>query len=1131
MPITLRRQPGVTGCGARSCLPSPLLAGLVLVLPLVSSISAQESAGSTRVPDPGQLPLRPTRVVQFRVTEGTWMSVDVAPDGQAIVFDLLGNLYTIPIAGGQATQLTSGVALNRQPRFSPDGRHLVFVSDRGGSENVWIADRNGTQARQLSDLDGYDGFGGVTSPTWSPDGQTVVVSQRLGATRTSASVDARNSRLWLLAAYDVQTGRMSWVGDTTPDRARSALGATFGTASDAVYAAVDALIKEPWKHVRNWRIARIDLLTGRIRPEMGGNVGRVGMRPLVSRDGRYLVYATSSGSHVGLRLRDLTTSRERWLVQEVLDAPPFAMGEARDLVPGYAFTPNSDALIVSYGGKLRRIDIRTGRTSIIPFVADVERELGPLAVHQFILSDTAVRTRGVLQPALSPDGTWVAFNALDRIWTMELPHNGHAGSKPHRLTTDSRVSESYPSWSPDGQWIIYSAWVDGEGGSIRRVRVMHDKPGWPRPSERLTTDTALYFQTAVAQDGKRVVAVRASVPADRLLTDHAFRALADSASEFDPILVWLPSNGGASRAITSLGPVYSPWFRYPVDQLYFTANQERINVGLTSWRWDGTDQQRTLTVMGSEGSGELANDPFDISGVISPDGKRALVTRKYALFELSLSSMEGSNALDLESAQAQPFGMLMGGANRWGAALGPDVSWSRDGSRVLFNQGGTLLLGDIRSSGWTDFSPVDVPLMVPVDVPTGTLVLHGARLVTMRGRQVIERGDVVVQNNRILAVGAVGQVTIPEDARVIDLSGATILPGYVDIHDHMILPKGVHGQQDWRCLVRLAYGVTAARDPEPNLSNDVFTYRERERAGDLICPRLFATGMAYYGADPQVRTLGDAQARVRPHSTYFNSETFKIYYEYSTDRRARELLAMAADEQDLNATAHTNGVELELASIIDGLSGMEHPPDIRIYDDVATVVARSGTTHTQTYLAGVYGSRNYMVRRYGGPMQYKTMRQFVPPSERAATCYSCTGERTPAHGPPEENDLFPLLGGAAKIAAKDGRVAIGAHGTIPGLGFHYELWLHSLGGMPSHEILRSATIVGATAIGHGNDFGSIEAGKLADLQVLRRNPLTDIHNTTTISYVMKNGRLYNAENLTEVWPRRKALQALYLWDP
>jgi imidazolonepropionase-like amidohydrolase len=529
-------------------------------------------------------------------------------------------------------------------------------------------------------------------------------------------------------------------------------------------------------------------------------------------------------------------------------------------------------------------------------------------------------------------------------------------------------------------------------------------------------------------------------------------------------------------------------------------------------------------------------EPRVLDGVLSPDGLRALVSIGSMLYEIGFAADRGRqgswmDTLEVEQAQGSTFGGAAFAAKRWGTALSPWVSWSHDGRRAVFAQGGILYLGDVPQKGWITWQRVEVPLRITPAMPRGTIAIRGARLITMRGHEVIERGDLVVKDNRVAAVGPSGQVVIPPDAWIVDANGTTILPGYVDIHEHSGRPHGIHPTQSWRSLLELAYGVTTVRDPYSQGDNDDFAYADRERAGDFLGPRLFSTGVAYVGPYLPVCTLDDGREAVRRHAEDFRTETFKIYYDSeNTDRRARQLLASATREAGLNATVHINGLDHALAGMIDGLTGIEHQPNIKIYDDVASLVAQSGVTYTNTYLGALFGSMAFITRRHGVPLNYPKVRRFVPPSAREATCTGCTGDVAMGYAPLELDNVLALVSGPARIVARGGRVGMGSHGNVVGIGFHYEMWLHALGRMSNHEILRSATIVGATAIGHGNDFGSIGPGKLADLQILDKNPLQDIHHTTSIRYVMKNGRLYQAEDLTEIWPRRKPLESKYFWE-
>src|SRR5688500_7596761 len=119
-----------------------------------------------------RLPLKPSRIARFTVDEGTWMSVDVSPDGRTIVFDLLGDLYSLPIAGGKATRIMGGMALDVQPRFSPDGKQIAFVSARTGNDQNCVADVDGMNPRQITRSHNARPI----QPIWTPDGQYLVAN-------------------------------------------------------------------------------------------------------------------------------------------------------------------------------------------------------------------------------------------------------------------------------------------------------------------------------------------------------------------------------------------------------------------------------------------------------------------------------------------------------------------------------------------------------------------------------------------------------------------------------------------------------------------------------------------------------------------------------------------------------------------------------------------------------------------------------------------------------------------------------------------------------------------------------------------------------------------------------------------
>ena len=401
------------------------------------------------------------------------------------------------------------------------------------------------------------------------------------------------------------------------------------------------------------------------------------------------------------------------------------------------------------------------------------------------------------------------------------------------------------------------------------------------------------------------------------------------------------------------------------------------------------------------------------------------------------------------------------------------------------------------------------------------MALTGARLITMRGDEVIERGDIVVRDNRIVAVGPSGSVDIPEDARVMEMSGRTIYPGLVDIHAHTWVAWGVHREQVSQFLAQLAYGVTTQRDPQTS-SEDVVTYSDLMETGAFIGPRIYSTGPGIFGAD-QISSLDEARDVLRRYSDHYNTQTIKQYL--AGDRKIRQWVITAARELGLTPTTEGgSNFTMNLTLAQDGYAGLEHSlPISPFYDDVVQLGAFSGMVYTPTFIVaygGPSGRQYYLTRTEMD--QVERLRTFTPHDEldkwKATQWY--------------RDDQYPHFLHAEQLKKwmdAGGQAGLGSHGEVQGLGTHWELWMMASGGMENHQALQMATLMSADAIGLAGDLGSLEVGKLADLQILGSNPLDDLENSTDIQYVMKNGRLYEADTLTEIWPRERALPTQWWW--
>lgn len=1019
--------------------------------------------------------------VSIDTTTTTWSSVDVSPDGRTIVFDMLGDLYAVPIAGGEARALTTGIAWDTEPRYSPDGRKIAFISDRAGGDNIWIMNADGSSPRAVTE----EKKTLVHNPNWSPDGDYIVAKKDFTSTR---SIPA--GEIWLF--HEGGGAGLNLIERPDGPKAQKNIAEpAFSRDGRYVFFSQDMTPGRVWQYNKDstgsiFAIRRLDRKTGEVDTWASGPGGAI--RPIPSPDGRTVAFVKRTPNMASaLYLKDIASGKE-WPVYDRLERDLQETDGSHGNTPAFGWTPDSRSIVFWAGGTFHRLDVAARKETAIPVRVRTTRKVNATLRFPVAVAPDTFDVRMIRWAQLSPDGRRVVYEALGKLWMRDA-----AGGAARRLTSQESHFELYPSFSRDGREIAYVTWDDDELGSVRVVSASGG------PGRVVTPSPGLYVEPRFSPDGRTIVYLKV-----------AGGYLTSSIGSMEPGIHVVAAAGGEPRRIAKSGG--DAHFGAGNDRVFFSDHVEDTQLVLKSVTLDGLDERTHL-------KGENATE-FRLS----PDGRWVAFTENYNAW-VAPFTLTGKTVAIAGDAKAYPV-------RKVSARSGEFLHWSGDARKLHWAHGATLFTRELRDSfAFLEGAPeklpepvekgLDLTFQARADKPSGLVALTGGRVVTMRNagseREVIDNGVVVIDGNRIQAVGSAAQVRPPAGARVIDVSGMTVLPGLVDVHAHgaqgieEVIPR-----QNWEQYSNLAFGVTTIHDPS-NDTSTIFAASQMQRAGMIVAPRIFSTGTILYGASGP----GYAVSIDAPEDAVFHVRRLKdlgavSVKSYQQPRRDQKQQVIDAGRQLGVMVVPEGGAKIQynMQMIVDGHTGIEHAlPLVTGYDDLVQLWSGTGTGYTPT-LGVAYGGLSGETYWYDRTNVWENAQLMRLVPHFAVDPASIRRTKAP--------DLHYNHVNVARFARtlrdKGVSVQIGAHGQREGLAAHWEIWMLEQGGFTPWEALRAATIDGARYIGMDRDIGSIEPGKLADLFVVKGDPLRNIRESENVVTTVLNGRVYDAATLNQIAP-------------
>ena len=1013
------------------------------------------------------------KTFNLNTDEGTWMNLDISPDGKTIVFDMLGDIYTMPVTGGKARALRTGLAFEVQPRYSPDGTYISFTSDAGGGNNIWVMTADGQNAKAIT----KEKYRLLNNAVWTPDGKSLVARKHYTSER---SVGA--GEMWqypLVGSAGLQITKRKNDQQDVNDPSISPDGRYLYYAEDMYPGGFFQYNKDPNSQI--YVIKQYDFTTGKTKTITGGPGGAA--RPIISRDGKNLAFVKRIREQTVLYIHDLATGEEKPIFFD-LDKDQQEAWAVFGVYPYFSWMPNNKDLVFWTAGKIHSINIDSKVIKNIPFEIDTSIKLTETHQVKREAFTENFSSKMIKDVKTSPNGNTIIFTSLGHIYKKTLP-NGI----PTRISNLSDF-EADPSFSPDGKSVLFVTWNDENLGAIYSIKL--DGSGL----KKLTKQKGIYRTPIYDGSGSKIAYRKESGNGDQ---GFDFTKMTG--------IYTMNYTGSYPKRISESGEF--PQFSEDNKRVFFQTGGAffgNLTKKLKSVDLSGNDEKSHFT-------SKLANRI-----VPSPDNKWVAIIHLHKVYIAPFIQNGQEINLDIKTKSFHIESLS--------EEAGIDIHWGSSNKKVHWTLGGEYFTKNLIDNTKDPFAKTNldsskatsssINLTVKSDVPEGIIAFTNARLIIMNGNKVIEEGTIIINQNKIDTIGTSEKIAIPEGAKVYDMKGKTIMPGIVDVHAHVgAFRNGLSTQKHWQFYANLAFGVTTSHDPSVH-TKAAFTLEELQKSGQTVGPRLFSTGFILYGAEGDfkavVNNLEDARFAIE-RTKAFGAKSVKSYNQ--PRREQRQQIMQAAKELGVNVVPEGgSNFYSNMSMIFDGHTGIEHNIPVNpVYKDVLSLWSNSKTGYTPTLIVN-YGGMNGEMFFYeeSNVWENQTLLKYTP------RYVIDTRSRHRIKIPRKEYENGHILTSktVTDLSKMGVKVNLGAHGQLQGLGAHWELWMLHQGGMSNLEALKAATINGAEYIGIGDELGTLEVGKLADLIILDKNPLENIRHSNTVTHTMINGRLYDVTTMNEI---------------